>query len=297
MGEHRMPRRPNVPATIGFAVAIVAIWLSGGCCGEALRDLEYAVVDSVSLKLDLYLPSAPLAGPVPVVVWIHGGAWLSGDKNRTSAPEVLGPDYAVASIDYRLSPQAPFPAQIHDCKAAIRWLRAHAAEYGIDPDRIGAWGSSAGGHLAALLGTSGGVEELEGTVGDCLGVSSRVQAVCDFFGPIDLLTLVDPTGEIDLGTAQSPVGRLLGGPLAEHIELAKLASPAVHVDATDPPFLIVHGDADEIVPWAQSVTFHRILANAGVDASLYMVGLAGHGGFAPSVYVPVRAFFDRVLAP
>lgn len=294
---HRTPRRPSVPATIELAVAIAAVWLSWACCGATLRDLEYAVVDGISLKLDLYLPDASPADLVPLVVWIHGGAWLSGDKNRTSAPEVLGPEYAVASIDYRLSQQAPFPAQIHDCKAAIRWLRAHAVEYGIDPDRIGAWGSSAGGHLAALLGTSGGVEELEGTVGDCLGVSSRVQAVCDFFGPIDLLTLVDPTGEIDLGTAQSPVGRLLGGPRAERIELAKLASPTAHVDATDPPFLIVHGDADEIVPWAQSVTFHQILADAGVDASLYVVGLAGHGGFAPSVYALVRAFFDRVLAP
>jgi acetyl esterase/lipase len=297
MGKHRTPRQPNGSATIGLAVAIAAVWLSWACCGATLRDLEYAVVDGISLKLDLYLPDASPADLVPLVVWIHGGAWLSGDKNRTSAPEVLGPDYAVASIDYRLSQQAPFPAQIHDCKAAIRWLRAHAVEYGIDADRIGAWGSSAGGHLAALLGTSGGVEELEGTVGDCLGVSSRVQAVCDFFGPIDLLTLVDPTGEIDLGTAQSPVGRLLGGPRAERIELAKLASPTAHVDATDPPFLIVHGDADEIVPWAQSVTFHQILADAGVDASLYVVGLAGHGGFAPSVYALVRAFFDRVLAP
>ncbi len=282
---------------IGVLFALTATGIASTCFGETLRDIEYAVVDGFSLKLDLVLPGTPPAKPMPLVVYIHGGAWISGDKDSTHAPAVLGPQYAVASVNYRLAQQAPFPAQIHDCKAAVRWLRAHAATYGIDPDRIGAWGVSAGGHLAALLGTSGGVAELEGTVGDCLGVSSRVQAVCDSFGPIDLLTLVDPTGDIDVGAAYSPVGRLLGGPRDEHAELARLASPITHIDETDPPFLILHGDADEVVPYDQSVVFHQALAAAGVDASLYLVGRGAHGGFPLFVDGLVKAFFDRVLWP
>lgn len=161
-------------AGIAVLFSLIAAGVSAACLAETLRDIEYAVVDGISLKLDLVLPDAPSAKPAPLVVYIHGGAWISGDKSPTHAPAVLGPQYAVASVNYRLAQQAPFPAQIHDCKAAVRWLRAHAATYSIDPHRIGAWGSSAGGHLAALLGTSGGVAELEGTVGDCLGVSSTV---------------------------------------------------------------------------------------------------------------------------
>ncbi len=282
---------------IGVLFALTTTGVASTCFGETLRDIEYAVVDGISLKLDLFLPDAPSAKPAPLVVYIHGGAWISGDKDSTHAPAVLGPPYAVASVNYRLAQQAPFPAQIHDCKAAVRWLRAHAATYGIDPHRIGAWGSSAGGHLAALLGTSGGIAELEGTVGDCLGVSSGVQAVCDSFGPIDLLTLVDPTSDIDVGAAYSPVGRLLGGPRDEHKELARLANPITHIDETDPPFLILHGDADEVVPYGQSVDFHQALAAAGVDASLYVVGRGVHGGFPPFVDGLVKAFFDRVLRP
>jgi acetyl esterase/lipase len=262
---------------------------------DVLRDLEYAVVDGISLRLDLYLPSVQPTKPLPLVVWIHGGGWRSGSKDRTNAPRVLGESTIVASIDYRLTDQATFPAQIHDCKAAIRWLRAHAAEYDIDSDRIGVWGSSAGGHLAALLGTSGNVPELEGTVGDHLDQSSAVQAVCDFYGPTDLLAMTDQASAMNHANADSPEGRLLGGSVADLPELAALASPITHVDPSDPPFLIVHGDADPTVPYLQSVAFHSALAAAGVDASLLLVGRAGHGGFPPEVIAFVAAFFDRAL--
>ncbi|MDD5265172.1 MAG: alpha/beta hydrolase [Candidatus Bipolaricaulis sp.] len=294
---HEGPCRTRTFAGIALCWAMTAAGCSAACFAETLHDIEYAVVDGISLALDLVLPDAPSARPAPVVVYIHGGAWISGDKDPSRASEVLGPRYAVASVNYRLAQQAPFPAQIHDCKAAVRWLRAHAAIYGIDPHRIGAWGPSAGGHLAALLGTSDGIAELEGTVGDSIGVSSRVQAVCDSFGPIDLVTLVDPTGDVDVGAAYSPVGRLLGGPRDEHTELARLASPITHIDETDPPFLILHGDADDVVPYSQSVAFHQALAAAGVDASLYLVGRGAHGGFPPFVDELVKAFFDRVLRP
>ena len=293
------PRLPFALPRIGRALLLMFVAVSSAWMVSArtVPDIEYAIVDGISLRLDLYLPDEPLAAPVPLVLWIHGGAWISGDKRPTSAPEVLGPRYAVASIDYRLAQQAPFPAQIHDCKAAVRWLRAHAGEYGFDPDRIGAWGASAGGHLAALLGTSGGVPALEGPVGDCLGIASRLPAVCDFFGPTDLLTLADPTGEVDLDAAYSPVGRLLGGPRAERPLLAQWASPITHVDPSDPPFLIVHGDADLVVPYGQSVALHHALLNAGVDASLHLVSQGGHGGFPTFVDDLVRAFFERTLTP
>ncbi|MCX7750582.1 MAG: alpha/beta hydrolase [Candidatus Bipolaricaulota bacterium] len=265
---------------------------------QVLRDLAYARVGGKSLRLDLHLPRRAEGARIPVVVWIHGGGWRGGDKAGTPAPEVLGEGYAVASINYRLSPEAPFPAQIHDCKAAVRWLRAHADRYGLDPDRIGVWGSSAGGHLAALLGTSGGVAELEGAVGEHLDQESRVQAVCDFFGPADLLALLEP-GAWSAPTALSAVSLLLGGPVAERVELARLASPVAHVSPDDPPFLIVHGDRDATVPLDQSERLHRALTASGVSSTLHVVRGAGHGipelRRDPAVDPLIRAFFDRHL--
>ena len=156
------------------------------------RDLVYKTVNGAVLTLDLYCPEK-FSGAVPVIIYIHGGGWRSGRKERCPAVALVQDGYAVASIDYRLTSTAPFPAQIEDCKAAVRWLRANAAKYNLDADRIGVWGMSAGGHLAALLGTSGGVPELEGS-GDNMQYSSQVQAVCDVAGPADLpaLTNVGP---------------------------------------------------------------------------------------------------------
>ena len=153
---------------------------------KALRNLEYARVGDKKLLLDLYLPEKP-QGPLPLVIWIHGGAWLGGDKADCPARRLVQRGYAVASVNYRLSNEAIFPAQIKDCKAAVRWLRAHTAEYGLDAGHFGVWGASAGGHLVALLGTSGDTKDFD--KGENLGVSSRVQAVCDWFGPTDLLQM------------------------------------------------------------------------------------------------------------
>lgn len=179
------------------------------CAHTILRDLEYASVDGVSLGLDLYLPDPAQSTPVPLVIWVHGGGWRAGSKNGTDAPDTLGDDYAVASIDYRLSGIETFPAQIHDVKAAVRWLRAHAAEYSLDPERFGAWGSSAGGHLVALLGVTCGNPDLEGAVGENLDQQSCVQAVCDFYGPTDLLALLEQQGRHDL-RQWIPEDQLLG---------------------------------------------------------------------------------------
>jgi len=292
-----MMSRGWLVGALALLLAVAQGQMGGGepVPAQVLRDLEYARVGAKSLRLDLYLPRRESGARLPVVVWIHGGGWRSGNKSRTRAPEVLGDGYAVASINYRLSHEATFPAQIHDCKAAIRWLRAHADRYGLDPERIGAWGSSAGGHLAALLGTSGDVAELEGDVGGNLDQSSRVQAVCDFFGPADLLAVLEPGAWASHGRPTSSVALLLGGPVAERVDLARLASPVTHVSADDPPFLIVHGDQDAVVPLDQSERLYRALTAAGVECTLHVVKGAGHGFRDPTVDARVRGFFDRHL--
>ncbi len=196
---------------------------------------------------------------------------------------------------YRLSGEARFPAQITDCKAAIRFLRAHAEDYGIDPKRIGGWGGSAGGHLVALLGTTAGVKELEGDAGNP-SQSSAVQAVCDFFGPTNLTP--------QSGWTKTPpqVAQLLGGEVTDKPEFAKLASPVKFVDAKDPPFLIIHGEQDRLVPIAQSEQLYEALRKAGVDATFVRVKNAAHGfvgkNISPTlaeIDSQVLAFFDKKL--
>jgi len=277
-------------------IALIAAWLLAvpTTAHSVLRDLEYASVDGISLRLDLYLPDPRPADPVPLVLWVHGGAWRAGSKDRTYAPEILGESYAVASVDYRLSQEAPFPAQIHDVKAAVRFLRAHADRFGLDPNRFGAWGSSAGGHLVALLGVSCGADDLEGTLGDHPDQSSCVQAVCDFFGPTDLPALLEQRGADT--RRPMPEDQLLGGPVEGLPDLAALASPITQVDASDPPFLILHGSDDPTVPVEQSIAFDQALRAAGVDTTLIVIDDAGHG--LPRVhFVHVKPWFDtRLLA-
>jgi len=264
-----------------------------GC--KALRNLEYARVGEKSLLLDLYLPEKP-DGPLPVVVWIHGGGWRGGDKEPCRAVWLAPRGYAVASVNYRLSQEAIFPAQIQDCKAAIRWLRAHAAAYRLDAGHIGVWGDSAGGHLCALLGASGDVKELEGAQGN-LQQSSRVQAVCDFYGPMDLLRFPLPPDPKKLN-AYAMAFQFLGGPPEENLERAAQASPITYVTADDPPFLIVHGDRDELVPIQQSELLLEALKKAGVEAELHVVKGAGHGfPYDAAITRLVGEFFDRHLKP
>ena len=206
------------------------------------RNVVYARVEDRDLLLDLYLP-LEAAVALPVILWVHGGAWRKGSKENPPAVRMVERGYAVASISYRLSQEALFPAQIHDCKAAVRWVRAHAARYGLDPERVGAWGASAGGHLVALLGTSGGVPELEGAEGN-LGHSSRVRAVCDYFGPSDFTRMNDVPGTMDHDASDSPESQLIGGPIQSNPEKVAFANPITYISAEDPPFLIVHGAAD-----------------------------------------------------
>jgi acetyl esterase/lipase len=280
---------------------------------QLLRDLEYARVGDRALLLDLYLPGGgdnPGAGPSrqtghgprPVIIWIHGGAWRTGSKDNPRAARQAQRGYAVASISYRLSQEATFPAQIHDCKAAVRWLRAHAGQYNLDAVRFAAWGASAGGHLAVLLGTSGGVADLEGNLGH-QAFSSRVQAVCDFFGPSDFLRMSDVPGVMPHDTPDSPESQLVGGPIQDNPQAVNRANPITYVTANDPPFLIVHGVEDYTVIANQSELLHAALQSANVESTLHLVPGAGHGfqGATDEQLAQidrwVDAFFDRHLRP
>jgi acetyl esterase/lipase len=264
----------------------------------AHRDLAYVENGHPRQKLDLYVPTA--GENLPLIIWIHGGAFRMGSKEglEFDAPplEYLDRGYAIASLNYRLSQHALFPAQIEDCKAAVRWLRAHAQQFQLDPNRFGAWGPSAGGHLAAMVGTTGSVAEFE--VGEHLNVSSRVQAVVDYFGPTDFLQMDaqrPPDGMIH-DTPASPESQLVGGPIQEHPERVARANPISYVASDAPPFLIVHGDHDPLVPHHQSVLLDAALRQAGVPVMFYTVVGAGHGGFTdPRVPELTRAFLEQHL--
>jgi acetyl esterase/lipase len=258
-----------------------------------LPDLAYVPNGQERQKLDLYLPEKKAESPLPVIVWIHGGAWREGDKWPCLADRFPTRGYAVASINYRLSQDAPFPAAIEDCKAAIRWLRAHAKDYNLDPERIGVWGASAGGHLAALLGTSGDVKELEGTGGH-LDQSSRVQAVVDWYGPTDFLQM---GGRHD--GPNSPESQLVGGPVQERKEAVARANPLTYLGKDAPPFLIMHGDADDTVPLGQSELLAAALKKVGARVIFKKIKGAAHGGpgflHEAENWLLIRKFFDEHL--
>jgi len=190
-------------------------------------------------------------------VWIHGGGWSAGGKEDCPAVSFVTKGYAVASINYRFSQHALFPAQIEDCKAAIRWLRANAKRYNLDAGHVGVWGASAGGHLVALLGTTGGVKKLEGTGGN-LDQSSRVQCVVDWFGPTDFAKMGGWQDKPD-----SPMALLIGGPVRDRQELATKANPITYISKDSAPFLIMHGEKDNLVPMSQSELLDGALRKAG----------------------------------
>lgn len=263
-------------------------------------NLEYAT-PGPRHELDLYIPSDP-CGAWPLVVFVHGGGWLSGAKEAVDSyvDPLLERRFAIASINYRYSYQAIFPAQIHDVKAAIRWLRANAAIYNIDPDRIAIFGESAGGHLAALAGTSGGVAELEGDVGGNLEQSSSVLAVGDFAGPIDLITLVtEPPHSGDVTQLfgyqnwwELPLDEARPDPV--FLALIQSADPATHATADDPPTYIVHGMDDALVPVAQAQHLHDALLAAAAPTTLTLLPGVPHGIPDPE-YLVVFDHFAQLL--
>lgn len=258
-------------------------------------DVEYAKAGDISLKLDLYKPKKPGESARPCIVWIHGGGWQKGDKSSGEArlgKWIAEGEYVGASVGYRLTDKGSWPAQIHDCKAAIRYLRGNAKELGINPDRIGVWGGSAGGHLVNMLGTSGDLAELEGSLG-VTEVSSRVTCVVDFCGPSDFLRLSPDSPK--LNKPGESVYKLLGGPIGEKMDIAKQASPANHVSKDDPPFLIVHGTVDPLVPIDQASSFHQRQLDAGMSSTFIKLEGAGHSLGGNELDSRVKAFFDREL--
>lgn len=295
VGEDRPTAPPGVPLVPGVVIE---------------RDVEYGRAPGSEspgvngergrrLVLDILRPVEPEKPELPAVVFIHGGGWRQGDKAGGST--LLGPlvatgHYIGFSVGYRLSQEATFPAQIHDCKAAIRWIRDHARRLGVEARMIGVWGSSAGGHLASLLGTSGGVRPLEGDCGTP-GVSSRVTCVVDFCGPADFpaLTRFERVAPPAPRTADSPESQLLGGRIRDRLPLAVAASPVTHASRDDPPFLIVHGTADPLVPFNQAERLYAALTAAAARPTMLRIEGGGHAIGGPEVLARVRTFLDRHL--
>jgi acetyl esterase/lipase len=248
-------------------------------------------------SLDLFLPAPKkLHGKtVKLIIWVHGGGWKGGSKEDGPLIPALLNHFALASINYRLAPQERFPAQIFDCKAAVRWVRAHGYEYGIDTKKIGVWGGSAGGHLVALLGTTNGVKTLEGNQGN-LQYSSDVQAVCDWYGPSNLQTILQttPAQHDPYLPIRNMVVSFLG---RDDVNLAKMASPINYVNSKSPPFLIMHGDEDDVVPIEQSLQLAAALKKYHDPISIHVLKGAKHNPvpFLPLIETEIIPFFERAL--
>ena len=255
-------------------------------------DLIYSDAGGIPQEIDLYLPKNA-NGPTPVVVWVHGGGWKNGSKKNPKNLYMVEHGYAVASINYRLTHEGQWPAQIDDCRESIRWLRRQAKKYNLDADNIGVWGSSAGGHLVALMGTLPYDSNEK--------ISSRVQAVCDWYGPTELLSMPPNNvgnGRTEEDVANSNGAKLLGCTVKDCPDLANLASGLDQVSSDDAPFLIMHGDLDPGVPVTQSTRFYEKLKAHGVHAELEIISGAGHGGplFATKeLQGRILAFFDQFL--
>lgn len=267
---------------------------------EARLDQPYAGNDNAKQRVDVYLPKKRSSDkPLPVVALIHGGGWVNGDRLGYAAAAIQFArtgDYAAVGIGYRLTKEAKWPAQVYDCKAAIRWIRAHAKEFNLDPDKIAVMGSSAGGHLSSLLGTSGDVKELEGDLGPHTSFSSRVQCVVNLCGPEDFTKalMFNPEGKPIL--KDDAVIGLLGGNYEEKHAEAVAASPVTHVTKDDPPFITFQGTKDQRVAFLHAEAIHAALQKAGVPTLLVPITDGGHGSVShPEVIKRGQQFIGKTL--
>ncbi len=267
------------------------------------KDISYIADGDEAQKLDLYLPEKATDKPLPLVVHIHGGGWVGGNKFPCPVAMMVLTGYAVASVEYRFSQKATFPAQIQDCQAAIRWLRAHSKQYNLDAEHVGVVGGSAGGHLSALVGTAGGKKAFA-MIGGNEEQSDRVQAVCDIFGPTDFTTVVQQAAEdknvkniFEFNTPKDPYSSLIGAKLDDKVK-AEAVSPVHYVSKDNPPTLILHGTHDTLVPFAQSEEFAAALKEQGVAVWFQKLPGSGHGGGAfgkPGIIKLMQGFFDKHL--
>ena len=266
---------------------------------KVVRDIPYADTKNPRQMLDLILPVKRVSKQsLPVIAFIHGGGWRNGNKssgvNRVVGLVQTG-RYIGVSIGYRLTGEAIWPAQIHDCKAAIRWLRGNAKKHEMDTVKIAVWGSSAGGHLVSMLGSTGGVKRLEGKLGEHLGQTSRVTAVVNYYGPSALLQMDDHPGKMKHNAPDSPESLLVGAPIQEAKEKTRQVSPLTHVSEDDAPHLHVHGTKDPLVPFHQSQIYHAALTKAGVESTLITVKDGGHNAPRTVGENQVRLFLRRHL--
>ena len=268
-------------------------------CSEKIADVDYAGDGEVYHRLDIYLPKVEKKA-YPVVVHIYGSAWFSNNSKGmadlgTIVNALLDAGYAVVCPNHRSSADAKFPAQIHDIKGVIRFVRAHAAEYRFDPSFVAASGFSSGGHLASLAATSGNVPELEGEVGGNLGFSSAVDAACDWSGPVDLNYM--SCGREDTWN-HGPEEAVMGFPFKGNEERFKALNATTYIDSSDPPVLVFHGTADPVVPCCQAPHFYGLLQEAGVESELYLVEGGDHGRkmFSEDTLSAMVAFLNHQLA-
>jgi acetyl esterase/lipase len=260
-------------------------------------DIQYATaVTGQPLLLDLYTPEGEAGAPL--VVWIHGGAWENGNKSAMPLAPVIERGFAVASLDFSPASKAPFPGQVHEIKAAIRFLRARAKQYGYDASRVAVAGASSGAHLAAVVGTSNGLAELEGTLGEHGRESSAVHAIVSYFAATNLTTILTQSTPFGLGVREPALKRLLGAAPKDAEPLARLASPVFQVDRDDPPLLLFHGDQDPQMPINQSHELEGVYEKLGLEAELVVVHGAAHGGeafYSPENVQRVAAFLRAQL--
>lgn len=267
---------------------------------EVKLDQPYAGNDNPKQMVDVYLPKKRNSDkPLPVIALIHGGGWVNGDRLGYAAQAIQlarTGEYAAVTVGYRLSKEASWPAQVHDCKAAIRWIRAHAKEYNLDADKIAVWGSSAGGHLSSLLGTSGDVKELEGDLGPHKDFSSRVQCVVNLCGPEDFSQALMFDKEGKPIWKDDAVSGLLSGNASDKPAEARAASPVTHVTKDDPPFIHFHGTKDQRVAYRHAEAIHEELQKAGITSLLVPITDGGHGSVShPEVKVRGQQFTDKIL--
>jgi acetyl esterase/lipase len=266
------------------------------------ENINYADDTLVSHKLDIYLPKVSKAH-YPAVIVVYGSAFFDNDMKqiayKTLGAPLLNSGFAVITVNHRSSRDAIFPAQIHDIKAALRFIKANGHKYQIDTSFVGITGYSSGGHLSAMMGTSGSVALLEGQVGNYTSYSSSVNAVVDWFGPIDFQSMDSCGSEMVHDAPDSPESILIGGPIQDNDERCALANPISYIDPADPPFLILQGDADPLVPHCQSEMLFQGLQDAGVSSQFVLVPQAGHGPglFEDEYFKMMTDFFLNYIVP